>query len=93
MVKEDGGAFALTAGGLAVEVMAVTRAVMWMEAKIHIKACSQSFIDYTQEESGLFVLESLASLRRSGLTKICFIIVPGQMAVKGNEWHGHRGPG
>uniref|UniRef100_A0A0B7ASC7 Uncharacterized protein n=1 Tax=Arion vulgaris TaxID=1028688 RepID=A0A0B7ASC7_9EUPU len=35
VVKEDSGAFAVTTGSLTMEIMAVTKAMVWLESQTH----------------------------------------------------------
>jgi glyoxylase-like metal-dependent hydrolase (beta-lactamase superfamily II) len=70
------------------EGMAVTRAMAWLETQTFLDVCFLSDLVmsmFRKIENGWFLKQWLESLRRSKLTKICLIFVPGHAGVKGNE--------
>jgi ribonuclease HI len=87
VVEEDSGAFALTTSSLTMEVMAVSKAIAWLETQTFSHACflSDSMSMLRKIEMGWARKQWLVSLRRSGLSRISFIFVPGHAGVKGNE--------
>jgi ribonuclease HI len=84
---EDSGAFSVTTSSLTMEVMAVTKAMAWLETQTFTDVCflSDSMSMLRKIENGWFRRQWLESLARSKLTKICFIFVPGHAGVRGNE--------
>ena len=69
------------------EVMAVTRAMAWLETQTFTDVCflSDSMSMLRKIENGWFRRQWSESLARSKLTKIGFIFVPGHAGVRGNE--------
>ena len=86
-IKEDSGAVAVTTSSLTVEVMAVTKAMAWLETQAFTGVCflSDSMSMLRKIEKGRFRRHWLASLERSQLAQISFIFVPGHAGVRGNE--------
>ena len=87
VVKEDSGGFAVTTSSLTMEIMAVTKAMIWLESQTFIHACflSDSMSMLRKIETGWARRHWMESLGRSKLTKISFIFVPGHAGVRGNE--------
>ena len=87
VVKEDSGGFAVTTSSLTMEIMAVTKAMIWLESQTFIHACflSDSMSMLRKIETGWARRHWIESLGRSKLTKISFIFVPGHAGVRGNE--------
>ena len=87
IVKEDSGAFTETTSSLTMEVMAVSKAITWLETQTFTRACflSDSMNMIKRIEEGSIRREWLLPLKRSRLAKISFIFVPGHAGVQGNE--------
>ena len=86
-MKEDSGAFAVTTSSLTMEVMAVTRAISWLETQTFNHACflSDSMSMLKKIEKGWVRRQWLESLKCLTLSKVSFIFVPGHAGVIGNE--------
>ena len=69
---EDSGAFSVTTSSLTIEVMAVTRAMAWLETQTFTDVCflSDSMSILRKIENRWFRIQWLGSLARSNLTKI-----------------------
>ena len=87
IVKEGSGGFAVTTSSLTMEVMAVSKAITWLESQTFTGACflSDSMSMLRKIEMGWIRREWLLSLERSRVAKISFIFVPGHAGVQGNE--------
>ena len=70
VVKEDSGGFAVTTSSLTMEIMAVTKAMIWLESQTFIHACflSDSMSMLRKIETGWARRHWIESLGRSKLT-------------------------
>jgi ribonuclease HI len=86
-VREDSDAFALTTSSMTMEIMSVTRAMVWLETQTfhHVCFLSDSMSMLRKIKTGCIRQEWLEAIERSSLKAVCFIFVPGHASVKGNE--------
>src|SRR5579871_6631626 len=87
IVQEDSGAFPVTTSSMTMEIMAVTRALAWMELQnaTHVCILSDSMSMLSKVRTGYVRRQCLQSVLRSCLRGVTFIFVPGHAGVKGNE--------
>jgi ribonuclease HI len=87
IVTEDSGAFAATTSSLTMEVMAVTKAFIWLESQNFSRASilSDSMNMIQKVQNGAIRRQWLESITKSKLSKVTFIFVPGHAGVLGNE--------
>jgi len=86
-VWEESGAFAVTTSSMTMEVMAVTKALVWLELMnaTHVCVLSDSMSMLRKVQTGCVRREWLESVSRSELQSVTFIFVPGHSRVRGNE--------
>src|SRR5579871_565052 len=87
IVREASGAFAATTSSVAMETMAVTKALAWMETQIanHVCILSDSMSMISKVRTGMVRGQWLESVRKSSVHVVTFIFVPGHAGVVGNE--------
>jgi ribonuclease HI len=74
-VGEDSGAFALTTSSMTIEIMAVTRAIEWLETQTfhHVFFLSDSMSMLRKIETVCIRQEWLETIERSSITALYFI--------------------
>ena len=87
VVQEESGAFAVTTSSMTMEIMAVSRALAWMETQIanHVCILSDSMSMISRVRTGWVRGQWLESVKRSSVQGVTFIFVPGHAGVVGNE--------